>query len=249
MGRNDHDWQMLAFLGPCSGCLACLVRTSVAQDAAKTQDEALDSLLEKLEKPGQERKESKEPATTKARHHPEAKTRGSGRQARPGTDAKPDAKANPKPRMDGPLRQRMARNPVRVTFPPRTRTSTRCWKSWARPRMSRHPKSAAHIPNRASRRPLKAGSGRRRRPAKRKPSRRTRVCKAKTRRSTRSSRNSPARNARRRAASRKREAVLWARSSRRCGTSSSGLASPRPVKILSPSRSESSRTSTRSFSR
>ena len=39
--------------------------SSVAQDTGKTQDEALDSLLEKLEKPGQDRKPAKEPRKTR----------------------------------------------------------------------------------------------------------------------------------------------------------------------------------------
>jgi len=39
--------------------------SSVAQDTGKTQDEALDSLLEKLEKPGQDRKEAREPLRSK----------------------------------------------------------------------------------------------------------------------------------------------------------------------------------------
>ncbi len=51
-------------LARCSSALALTIGsgwcvTSVAQDTGKTQDDALDSLLEKLEKSGQDHKEAK----------------------------------------------------------------------------------------------------------------------------------------------------------------------------------------------
>jgi len=73
--------------------------SSVAQDTGKTQDEALDSLLEKLEKPGQDRKEAREPLRSKQDAAPGLEPEEPAAKAKPGTDAKPkpDTEAKPKP--------------------------------------------------------------------------------------------------------------------------------------------------------
>ena len=79
-------------LGWCAG--------SVAQDTGKAQDEALDSLLEKLEKPGQDRKEAKEPLRSKKDATP--KPADPVAKPKPGSAAKPEAESKPKP-MSGQL--------------------------------------------------------------------------------------------------------------------------------------------------
>lgn len=63
--------------------------SSVAQDTGKTQDEAIDSLLEKLEKPGQDRKPAKEPEKHEKDAKPDRKPAEPASKAKPGTDAKP----------------------------------------------------------------------------------------------------------------------------------------------------------------
>ncbi len=66
--------------------------SSVAQDPGKTQDDALDSLLEKLEKPGQDHKAAKESAPeSKKEIKPDRKP------AKPKMDAKPETQAGSKP--------------------------------------------------------------------------------------------------------------------------------------------------------
>jgi hypothetical protein len=70
---------------------------SVAQDAGKTQDEVLDSLLEKLEKPGQEHKEAKQPLRSKSDATRDRKPADSVAKQNPRTDAKPEAKVVTKP--------------------------------------------------------------------------------------------------------------------------------------------------------
>ena len=55
--------------------------------------------------------------------------------------------------VDSPQSPPTARKPVPVTCRLRTRTSTRCWRSWARPRTSQPQRSGpGHVHNRASRR-------------------------------------------------------------------------------------------------
>jgi hypothetical protein len=63
--------------------------SSVAQDTGKTQDEALDSLLEKLEEPGQGQKPAKEPEKHEKDAKPGRKPAEPASKAKPGTDAKP----------------------------------------------------------------------------------------------------------------------------------------------------------------
>jgi hypothetical protein len=63
--------------------------SSVAQDTGKTQDEALDSLLEKLEKPGQGQKPAKEPEKHEKDAKPDRTPAEPAAKAKPGTDAKP----------------------------------------------------------------------------------------------------------------------------------------------------------------
>ena len=70
--------------------------SSVAQDTGKTQDEALDSLLEKLEKPGQGQKPAKEPERHEKDAKPDRKPAEPASKAKPGTDAKP-TETKPKP--------------------------------------------------------------------------------------------------------------------------------------------------------
>ncbi len=70
--------------------------STVAQDTGKTQDEALDSLLEKLGKPGQGQQPAKEPLRSKQDATPDRKPAEPAAQAKPGSDAKP-TEPNPKP--------------------------------------------------------------------------------------------------------------------------------------------------------
>ena len=225
--------------------------SSVAQDTGKTQDEALDSLLEKLEKPGQDQQAGHGASTIQERRHARTASRQSPPpRPKPGTEAKPEAEAQPKPASGQAAkpadRAKTGSGDVSSQDKDLDALLEKLGETKDEPAPEERPGAS---PAGRAVWPLEARSGRRWRQAKRKPSRRIKGCKAKTRRSTRSSRNSPARSARRRAASRRREAVRWARSSRRCGTSSSGWASRRPVKIPNPSRSESSSRSRRSSSR
>ena len=74
--------------------------STVAQDTGKNQDEALDSLLEKLEKPGQGqgRQPAKQPLQSKKDAAPDRKPAAPAAKAKPGTDAKP---TEPKPKPAG----------------------------------------------------------------------------------------------------------------------------------------------------
>ncbi len=65
--------------------------SSVAQDPGQTQDDALDSLLEKLEKPGQDHKETKAAPPSKKDSAPQRKA------VKPADTAKPDSGAKPRP--------------------------------------------------------------------------------------------------------------------------------------------------------
>src|SRR5208282_3613187 len=70
--------------------------STVAQDTGKTQDEALDSLLEKLGKPGQGQQPAQEPLRSKQDAAPDRKPAEPAAKAKPGTDAKP-TETKPKP--------------------------------------------------------------------------------------------------------------------------------------------------------
>ena len=72
--------------------------STVAQDTGKTQDEALDSLLEKLGKPGQGQQPAQEPLRSKQDATPDRKPAEPAVKAKPGTDAEP---AEPKPKPAG----------------------------------------------------------------------------------------------------------------------------------------------------
>jgi len=72
--------------------------STVAQDTGKTQDEALDSLLEKLGKPGQGQQPAQEPLRSKQDATPDRKPAEPAAKAKPGTDAKP---TEPKPKPAG----------------------------------------------------------------------------------------------------------------------------------------------------
>ena len=72
--------------------------STVAQDTGKTQDEALDSLLEKLGKPGQGQQPAQEPLRSKQDAAPDRKPAEPAAKAKPGTDAKP---TEPKPKPAG----------------------------------------------------------------------------------------------------------------------------------------------------
>src|SRR5271165_1048387 len=76
--------------------LACCA-SSVAQDTGKTQDEALDSLLEKLGKPGQGQQPAKEPLQSKKDAATDRKPAEPAAKAKPGTDAKPETERKSKP--------------------------------------------------------------------------------------------------------------------------------------------------------
>ncbi len=65
-----------------------LCASTVGQDTGKTQDEALDSLLEKLGKPGKGQEPAKEPPLSKKDAAPDRKPAEAAK-AKPGTDAKP----------------------------------------------------------------------------------------------------------------------------------------------------------------
>ncbi|HWT79593.1 MAG TPA: hypothetical protein VN648_12480 [Candidatus Methylomirabilis sp.] len=71
---------------------------SVAQDTGKTQGEALDSLLEKLEKPGLGQQPARQPLRSKKDATPDRKPAEPAAKAKPGTDAKP---TEPKPKPAG----------------------------------------------------------------------------------------------------------------------------------------------------
>ena len=71
--------------------------SSVAQDMGKTQDETLDSLLEKLGKPGQGQKPANEPEKHEKDAKPDLKPEEPAAKAKPGADAKPKTEAKPKP--------------------------------------------------------------------------------------------------------------------------------------------------------
>lgn len=69
--------------------------SSVAQDTGKTQDEALDSLLEKLGKPGQNHKPAREPEKLEQDAKPDRKPAESAARTKSGADAKTEAKPKP----------------------------------------------------------------------------------------------------------------------------------------------------------
>jgi len=75
--------------------------STVAQDAGKTQDEALDSLLEKLEKPAQDHQPGKEPHQSRKDAAPDRKPAEPAAKAKPGADAKP-TEPRPKPAGEQP---------------------------------------------------------------------------------------------------------------------------------------------------
>jgi len=75
----------------------CWCASTVAQDTAKTQDDALDSLLEKLEKPGQDRQQAKEPLRSKKEAAPDRKPAEPAAKPKPATGSKPKADSQPKP--------------------------------------------------------------------------------------------------------------------------------------------------------
>jgi hypothetical protein len=76
--------------------------SSAAQDPGKTQDEALDSLLEKLEKPGQDRKQAREPQRAEKDAKPDLKPGESPAKSKSGADAKGKAEAGQAAKPAGP---------------------------------------------------------------------------------------------------------------------------------------------------
>ena len=215
--------------------------TSVAQDTGRPQDDALDSLLEKLEKSGQGHQEAKGPPKSRNDANPDRKPARPADRAKSGSDAKPaQAEAKSKPASGQAAKPAGRARAAPATYRPRTRTSTHFWRSWGRPRTNQHRKSERGARSPASLKTTPSLLLETESAAKRKPGRRSRGCKARTRKLTTSWRSSPARSARRRAASGRMAVVPLERLSKRCAKSSRSWASRRRGKTRNPSRSASS---------